>query len=51
MSVNKADPKTAKKKRRSTQVPGHLYGYLLQVTRSVAHLLRARPGRRNSQIM
>jgi hypothetical protein len=39
-----AAPRTAKKKRRSTNVPGQLYGYLLQVTRSVAHLLRARPG-------
>ncbi|MBL0311607.1 MAG: hypothetical protein IPP78_02600 [Holophagaceae bacterium] len=30
--------------RRSTQVPGQLYGYSLQITRTVAHLLRARPG-------
>lgn len=39
-----AAPKAAKKRRGSTQVPGQLYGYLVQVTRSVSHLLRARPG-------
>lgn len=33
-----------KKTRRSSNVPGQLYGYLLQVTRSVAHLLRAQQG-------
>ncbi|MBN8468801.1 hypothetical protein JYJ95_20050 [Corallococcus exiguus] len=36
--------KSASKKQRSNQVPGQFYGYLLQVTRSVAHLLRARQG-------
>src|SRR4051812_46484770 len=36
--------RVAKKNRGSTQVPGQLYGYLLQVTRFVAHLLRAHPG-------
>lgn len=41
--MKEAAPKVAKKKR-STQVPGQLYGYLLQVTRAVAHLLRARQG-------
>lgn len=30
--------------KRSTQVPGQLYGYSLQITRAVAHLLRAHPG-------
>jgi hypothetical protein len=29
---------------RSSQVPGQLYGYSVQTTRAVAHLLRARPG-------
>lgn len=43
-ATKEAAPKTTKTKRRSTQVPGQLYGYLLQVTRSVAHLLRAHPG-------
>ena len=38
-----ATPKV-NRKRRSTNVPGQFYGYVLQVTRSVAHLLRARPG-------
>jgi hypothetical protein len=40
MNVKQAAPA----KKRSTQVPGQLYGYLLQVTRLVAHLLRAGPG-------
>ena len=31
-------------KKKSTQVPGQFYGYSLQLTRLVAHLLRARPG-------
>lgn len=33
-----------KKAKRSSQVPGQFYGYSLQVTRAVAHLLRAHPG-------
>jgi len=37
-------PKTAKKKRRSNQVPGQFYGTSLQTTRIVAHLLRAHQG-------
>lgn len=41
---NRTAPKTAKRTRRSTNVPGQLYGYLVQVTRAVAHLLRARVG-------
>jgi hypothetical protein len=36
--------KKVAKKKRSTQVPGQFYGYSLQITRLVAHLLRARPG-------
>lgn len=30
--------------KKSTQVPGQFYGYSLQITRLIAHLLRARPG-------
>lgn len=44
MTTKDAAPRKTKRKRRSTNVPGQLYGYLLQVTRSVSHLLRARPG-------
>lgn len=45
MAITKgAASKTAKKKRRSNQVPGQFYGYSLQITRAVAHLLRARQG-------
>jgi len=43
-TTKNATPKTTRKKRRSTNVPGQFYGYVIQVTRSVAHLLRARPG-------
>jgi hypothetical protein len=32
------------KEKRSAQVPGQLYGYSLQITRAVAHLLRAHQG-------
>lgn len=39
-----AAPKTAKKVRRSANVPGHFYGYSLQITRVVAHFLRAQQG-------
>lgn len=34
----------AKRKGRSTQVPGQFYGYSLQITRAVAHLLVAHEG-------
>jgi hypothetical protein len=37
-------PKTAKKKRRSANVPGQFYGYSLQITRFVAHFLHAHQG-------
>lgn len=43
-ATKSAVPKSAKKKRRSTNVPGPFYGYLVQGSRAVAHLLRARPG-------
>lgn len=33
-----------KPKKRSSQVPGQFYGYSLQITRAVAHLLRAHSG-------
>jgi hypothetical protein len=36
--------KVATKKGRGTQVPGQFYGYSLQITRAVAHLLRAHEG-------
>lgn len=38
-----AAPKSAKK-RRSANVPGQFYGYSLQITRVVAHFLRAQQG-------
>lgn len=44
MNAKDAAPKTAKKKRRSANVPGQFYGYSLQITRVVAHFLRARQG-------
>ena len=45
MTTSKAArTKAARKAPRSSHVPGQLYGYLLQVTRTVAHLLRAHPG-------
>ena len=43
-ATKEATPKTAKKKRRSANVPGQFYGYYLQITRVVAHFLRARQG-------
>jgi hypothetical protein len=39
-----APSKATKKKRRSASVPGQFYGYSLQITRVVAHFLRARQG-------
>jgi hypothetical protein len=36
--------KTGTMKKRSTQVPGQFYGYSLQISRAVAHLLRAHQG-------
>jgi len=45
--MTRAKPAAAKaaiKKRRNNQVPGQFYGYSLQITRVVAHLLRARQG-------
>ena len=36
--------KKIQNKRRSTQVPGQFYGYSLQISRVVAHLLRAQQG-------
>ncbi len=38
----KAASETAKKKRRSANVPGQFYGFSLQITRVVAHIPRAR---------
>lgn len=43
-ATKKAAPKTAQKKRRSANVPGQFYGYSLQITRVVAHFLRAQQG-------
>jgi hypothetical protein len=40
----KGDAEPAKKKRRSANVPGQFYGYSLQITRVVAHFLRAHRG-------
>jgi hypothetical protein len=37
-------PATVKKKRRSSNVPGQFYGYSIQITRVVAHFLRAQQG-------
>lgn len=45
MDEKEAVPNRVKARRRCAEVPGQLYGYLLQVTRSVAHLLRAHQGR------
>ncbi|MCY1044999.1 hypothetical protein OV208_27035 [Corallococcus sp. bb12-1] len=42
--MKNAAKKSAPKKRRSNQVPGQFYGYSLQITRVVAHFLRARQG-------
>jgi|GEM_PF-241732 len=49
MTTHDATPKSAKKKarlkkKRSTNVPGQFYGYSIQITRVVAHFLRARQG-------
>lgn len=43
-ATKEAAPRTAKKKRRSANVPGQFYGYSLQITRVVAHFLRAQQG-------
>lgn len=43
-ATKEAAPKTTKKKRRSANVPGQFYGYSLQITRVVAHFLRAQQG-------
>jgi hypothetical protein len=40
----KATKKKAPKDKRSSNVPGQFYGYSIQVTRVVAHLLRAQQG-------
>jgi len=40
----KHEKKAAPKKRRSTNVPGQFYGYSIQITRVVAHFLRAQQG-------
>lgn len=39
-------PETSKGKRRSANVPGQLYGYSIQITRVVAHFLRAQQASR-----
>lgn len=48
MAPKNATPKLAKKKatktRRSANVPGQFYGYSIQITRVVAHFLRAHQG-------
>lgn len=44
MNAKDSIPKTSRKKRRSTNVPGQFYGYSLQITRVIAHFLRARQG-------
>jgi hypothetical protein len=47
-ATKNAGPKSAKtkapKKKRSTNVPGQFYGYSIQITRVVAHFLRAQQG-------
>jgi hypothetical protein len=42
---------TGKRKaaRKSSQVPGQFYGYSIQVTRMLAHLLRCRAGAERGQ--
>ncbi|MBL9149859.1 MAG: hypothetical protein JNM94_14300 [Phycisphaerae bacterium] len=42
--VDEVKKKRGAKNKPSPQVPGQLYGYTLQITRAVAHLLRAHPG-------
>lgn len=46
MAKKSGPPKSAKgsSKRQSASAPGQLYGFSVQITRSVAHLLRARDG-------